>query len=381
MKFNEQVTRIEPSPLRAFNDMAHKEGAELFLTLGEPDFHTPQQVKDACGVALENNKTFYAPTMGVAELRREISAFEKQLNGVDYDENEIMVTTGSTEAIMSALFAVVNEGDEVIVPVPAFSMYKPVIELCKGRYVELNTAPDNFQITEKALASVVSDKTKAIILTSPNNPTGTILDEKSLLNVYEQVKKRDMFVICDECYNQLVYNERRPGFVRFQDLREKIVYCQSFSKPYAMTGWRLGYMMASKEFIEQAFKVHQYTTVCANTFIQYAAIEALRFDPAPFVEEYRKRRDYCYDRLVAMGLDVVKPEGAFYIMPNISKFGMSSMEFCTRLVKECKVAVIPGVCFSAEGYMRIGYCVSMDTIVKALDRLEKFVAGLEKKCA
>ena len=365
MKFNEQVTRIEPSPLRAFNDMAHKEGAELFLTLGEPDFHTPQQVKDACGVALENNKTFYAPTMGVAELRREISAFEKQLNGVDYDENEIMITTGSTEAIMSALFAVVNEGDEVIVPVPAFSMYKPVIELCKGRYVELNTAPDNFQITEKALASVVSDKTKAIILTSPNNPTGTILDEKSLLNVYEQVKKRDMFVICDECYNQLVYNERRPGFVRFQDLREKIVYCQSFSKPYAMTGWRLGYMMASKEFIEQAFKVHQYTTVCANTFIQYAAIEALRFDPAPFVEEYRKRRDYCYDRLVAMGLDVVKPEGAFYIMPNISKFGMSSMEFCTRLVKECKVAVIPGVCFSAEGYMRIGYCVSMDTIVKA----------------
>ena len=340
MKFNEQVTRIEPSPLRAFNDMAHKEGAELFLTLGEPDFHTPQQVKDACGVALENNKTFYAPTMGVAELRREISAFEKQLNGVDYDENEIMITTG-----------------------------------------ELNTAPDNFQITEKALASVVSDKTKAIILTSPNNPTGTILDEKSLLNVYEQVKKRDMFVICDECYNQLVYNERRPGFVRFQDLREKIVYCQSFSKPYAMTGWRLGYMMASKEFIEQAFKVHQYTTVCANTFIQYAAIEALRFDPAPFVEEYRKRRDYCYDRLVAMGLDVVKPEGAFYIMPNISKFGMSSMEFCTRLVKECKVAVIPGVCFSAEGYMRIGYCVSMDTIVKALDRLEKFVAGLEKKCA
>ena len=245
MKFNEQVTRIEPSPLRAFNDMAHKEGAELFLTLGEPDFHTPQQVKDACGVALENNKTFYAPTMGVAELRREISAFEKQLNGVDYDENEIMITTGSTEAIMSALFAVVNEGDEVIVPVPAFSMYKPVIELCKGRYVELNTAPDNFQITEKALASVVSDKTKAIILTSPNNPTGTILDEKSLLNVYEQVKKRDMFVICDECYNQLVYNERRPGFVRFQDLREKIVYCQSFSKPYAMTGWRLGYMMAS----------------------------------------------------------------------------------------------------------------------------------------
>ena len=138
MKFNEQVTRIEPSPLRAFNDMAHKEGAELFLTLGEPDFHTPQQVKDACGVALENNKTFYAPTMGVAELRREISAFEKQLNGVDYDENEIMITTGSTEAIMSALFAVVNEGDEVIVPVPAFSMYKPVIELCKGRYVELN---------------------------------------------------------------------------------------------------------------------------------------------------------------------------------------------------------------------------------------------------
>ena len=184
-----------------------------------------------------------------------------------------------------------------------------------------------------------------------------------------------------ECYNQLVYNERRVGFVRFQDLREKIVYCQSFSKPYAMTGWRLGYMMADREFVGQAFKVHQYATVCANTFIQYAAIEALRFDPAPFVEEYRKRRDYCYDRLVGMGLDVVKPEGAFYIMPSIRKFGMSSMEFCTRLVKECKVAVIPGVCFSAEGYVRIGYCVSMDTIVKAMDRLEKFVANLEKKCA
>lgn len=381
MKFNEQVTRIEPSPLRAFNDMAHKEGAELFLTLGEPDFHTPQQVKDACGAALENNKTFYAPTMGVAELRREISAFEEKLNGVHYDEDEIMITTGSTEAIMSALFAIINEGDEVIVPVPAFSMYKPVIELCKGKYVELDTAPDDFQITEKALAAVISEKTKAIILTSPNNPTGTILDEQSLSNVYAQVKNREMFVICDECYNQLVYNERRVGFVRFQDLREKIVYCQSFSKPYAMTGWRLGYMMADREFVGQAFKVHQYATVCANTFIQYAAIEALRFEPAPFVEEYRKRRDYCYDRLVGMGLDVVKPEGAFYIMPSIRKFGMSSMEFCTRLVKECKVAVIPGVCFSAEGYMRIGYCVSMDTIVKAMDRLEKFVANLEKKCA
>lgn len=381
MKFNEQVTRIEPSPLRAFNDMAHKEGAELFLTLGEPDFHTPQQVKDACGEALNDNETFYAPTMGVAELRKEISSFEEKLNGVKYDINEIMITTGSTEAIMSALFAVINEGDEVIVPVPAFSMYKPVIELCKGKYVELNTAPDDFQITEKALASVVTDKTKAIILTSPNNPTGTILSEQSLTNVYNQVKQREMFVICDECYNQLVYTQRRVGFVKFQDLREKIVYCQSFSKPYAMTGWRLGYMMADKSFIEQAFKVHQYATVCANTFIQYAAIQALRFSPAQFVEEYKKRRDYCYQRLVGMGLDVVKPEGAFYIMPNISKFGMSSMEFCTRLVKECKVAVIPGICFSAEGFMRISYCVSMDTIIKAMDRLEKFISNLNKKCA
>ena len=328
---------------------------------------------------MENNKTFYAPTMGVADFRREISAFEKQLNGVDYDENEIMITTGSTEAIMSALFAVVNEGDEVIVPVPAFSMYKPVIELCKGRYVELNTAPDNFQITEKALASVVSDKTKAIILTSPNNPTGTILDEKSLLNVYEQVKKRDMFVICDECYNQLVYNERRPGFVRFQDLREKNRVLPELFQALRNDGVETG-LHDGKQGIHRAgvqgapvydsVRKHLYT-VCGNRSAQIrprTLCRGIQKKDATTATTDSWQWDLTWLSPKAP-LHHAQYKQIRYEQHGILHAPCQGMQGCGHT----------GVCFSAEGYMRIGYCVSMDTIVKALDRLEKICCRLGKK--
>lgn len=376
-KYNKQILNLKESEIRSFNNFAKENQAELFLTLGEPDFFTPTQIKEKCKEAIDLNKTKYGPTPGLLELREKICDFEKKQNNIIYTPNEVIVTCGSTEAISAALFTIINPGDEVIVPIPAYALYQPMIEFAQGVFVSIDTSLTSFQITKEALEKAITPKTKALILTSPNNPTGTIYDETTLELIYQYVKNKDIFIICDECYSLLFYEGECPHFSKYQDIRDQIIICQSFSKPYAMPGFRIGYLLASEEFIYHASKIHQYMTVACNTFIQYAAIEALDFNPKLFINEYKQRRDYVYNRLIQMGFEVIKPQGAFYIFPSIKKFGLSSLEFCKRLVYEKKVAFIPGSAFKTDDYVRISYCVDMATIIESLNRLEDFIKTLK----
>lgn len=380
IKLNENIQKIETSLIRRFNDMAVRQNAELFLMLGEPAFNTPDSVKQACVDALFQNKTHYGPNTGIKELREKVSEFEKRKNNLDYTPDEVMITNGSTEALTCALFTILNPGDEVIIPTPAFLLYEMIITYTGAKAVYMDMSANDFQISKKMLDEYITDKTKAIILTSPNNPSGTIFNTDTLENVRAAVKDRDIFVICDECYNQLVFTDEKPkSFCNFSDMRDRIIVCQSFSKPYAMTGWRLGYMMAPEYIIKHAMKAHQFMTVSAGTFVQYAGIAALDFDPSQFVAVYKKRRDYVYDRLVKMGFDVIKPDATFYIFPSVRKFGLDSYEFCKRLLEEQSVVIIPGVAFGSEGNVRISFCVDDDVLVKALDRIEIFVKNLAKR--
>ena len=380
IKLNENIQKIETSLIRRFNDMAVRQNAELFLTLGEPAFNTPDSVKQACVDALYQNKTHYGPNTGIKELREKVSEFEKRKNNLDYTPDEVMITNGSTEALTCALFTILNPGDEVIIPTPAFLLYEMIITYTGAKAVYMDISANDFQISKKMLDEYITDKTKAIILTSPNNPSGTIFNADTLENVRSAVKDRDIFVICDECYNQLVFTDEKPkSFCNFSDMRDRIIVCQSVSKPYALTGWRLGYMMAPEYIIKHAMKAHQFMTVSAGTFVQYAGIAALDFDPSQFVAVYKKRRDYVYDRLVKMGFDVIKPDATFYIFPSVRKFGLDSYEFCKRLLEEQSVVIIPGVAFGSEGNVRISFCVEDDVLVKALDRIEIFVKNLVKR--
>lgn len=378
LKFNEQILKVEQSKIRQFNNFARDYGCKTLLTLGEPDFYTPQVIKDACIEAINNNKTKYSHTLGSLELRKAISKFEKEKNKLDYSEDEIVVTMGSTEALTASLMTILNPGDEVIVPIPCYALYRPIIEYMQANMVTIDTTTNNFQITKDMLKKAISKNTKAILLTTPNNPTGCIYDSNTLKDVYDLVKGTEIFVICDACYSQLVYTSSFEGFYKYQDLKNQIIICQSFSKPYAMPGFRIGYVMGGKEFITHVAKMHQYMAVCANTFVQSAALKALDFDPTPFIDEYKKRRDYVYDRLIKMGLEVVKPEGAFYMFPSIKKFKMDSWTFCANLVKKYSVALIPGICFEADDFIRISYCVSDETLKTALDALEDYIKELNK---
>lgn len=379
LNYNEQILKVTESEIRKFNDYARANNAEYYLTLGEPDFYTPEVIVEATEKAMNEHKTKYGPTPGNLSLRKKICEFENKFNNVNYNPEEVIITQGSTEAITSALFTILNPDDEVIIPIPAYPMYREIVTYQKAKVVTLDTSNNNFQISKEMINSVITDKTKCIILTSPNNPTGTILSDESLNNIHNAIKDKGIFVICDDVYNQIVYTERKPGFVRFQDMKDRIVVCQSYSKSYAMPGWRCGYMLASEEFIFHAKKIHQYMIVALNTFIQDGMEVALDIDNQYMIDSYKERRDYVYNRLVNMGLDVVLPDGAFYIFPSIEKLGISSMDFCKRLVKDYKVAIIPGFCFEQDKYIRISYCVAMDVIKIACDKIEKFVNVLKKE--
>lgn len=373
---NKRVLDAQLSGIRTFNQRAMSIKDSLLLTLGEPDFPTPEEIKLEVNKALDKDMTHYAQTIGNIDLVEKISLYEKEYNNVSYDLDEIIVTNGSTEAITASLFSVINEGDEVIIPIPAFGLYESSLKLAGAKYVPLDTSINNFQISKEMLDNVITDKTKAIVITSPNNPTGTIYTYETLKNIYNAVKDKPIFVICDDCYEQLVYQERVPSFSNFKEIKNQIIVTKSFSKSYAMTGWRVGYILACKEVIEEIVKYHQFMVTTVNTFIQPACIKALDYNPSSMVLSYKDRRDYVYKRLVDMGFDVVKPEGAFYIFPSIKKFNMSSYDFCLNLLNKYHVALIPGIYFGVEGYIRISYCVKMDVIEEALNRLEKFIKEL-----
>ena len=375
---NKRLFDVEEILIRKFSQWAHAQKAQHILTIGEPDFDTPSVMKEAAVNALEEGKTGYGTSYGNLDFRQAIKDFEKRVNHVDYDVSEIMITTGSTEGLTAALMTMLNPGDEVINLTPAYPLYENVVALAGAKIVPIDLSTNNFQLSATMLDAAITPKTKAIILTSPNNPTGTILSDESLEVVYEAVKKHKFLVISDEVYNQIVYDDRRLGFSKYQDIRDYIIVCQSLSKPYAMTGWRLGYMLAPSWFMKEVLKVHQYLVVAVNTFIQDAGIAALEYDTTEMVDSYRMRRDYVMGRLDELGINYPSPDGAFYIFISIKEFGLKSWGFCEKLVLDQGVALVPGICFSADDYVRISYCVDMDTLVAGLDGLARFVAEARK---
>ena len=376
LTLNQAVLNVQLSGIRRFTFLVRDTPGACALTIGEPDQNTPVPVKDAAKAALDANDTHYPPGNGYPYMLEDISEFEKQAHGLHYSPEEIILTIGATEGLFIALSTVLNPGDEVIIPTPAFSLYESITQLCRGVPVALPTEDHHFQIDPEALRAAITPRTKAIVLTSPNNPTGCIYTRETLDAVHEILRDKPIFVLCDDVYRTLIYTDDYHSFAEYTDMRDRIIVIQSFSKPYAMTGWRLGYCLADAPIRDRMQIFHQYSVVSAPAFVQPACAAALKFDTAPMVELFRKRRDYVYRRLTAMGLEVQEPEGAFYMFIKIRKYGMDSLAFCEKLLKEGLVGVIPGVYFGTEGYMRLSYCYSDEDLKEGLDRIERFLRTL-----
>ena len=368
---NSNLLPLKRSGIRVYTNLARETPDCAMLTIGEPDLDTPQPIKDAAWAALQRGSTHYAPNQGIPALRQAVADYETDRGNVTCPE-QVLITVGSTQALFTALLGILNPGEEVIVPVPAFSLYETIITIAGGKMVPLDVSKTGFQITREALDGLMTDKTKAIILNSPNNPTGVVLNEKSLAAVKEAVLGKPIFVVSDNVYSLLSYGSC-PDLSLDPDLKQQLLLCQSFSKPYAMTGWRLGYLVCPEYVMDRLLLLSAGTIAAVPTFLQEAGLAALGEDIAPMREIYRRRRDYVTHRLTQMGLDFPEPEGAFYVFVNIQKFGMTSDEFCTRLIREGKLAAVPGSCFGVEGFLRLSYCYSEEELKKGLDRLERFI--------
>ena len=376
LTLNSAVKGIEITGIRRFTYMVRDTPGACALTLGEPDQNTPEAIKEAAKAALDANETHYPPGNGYPYLLQAISDYEAKEHGLHYDPSEIIMTVGATEALFAAFSTILNPGDEVIIPTPAFLLYEALVQLRQGVTVHLPTEHNGYQIDPEELKAAITDKTKAIVLTSPNNPTGCIYTKEALDAIHEILKDKPIFVLCDDVYRSLVYSGEYHSFAEYQDMRDRIIVINSFSKPYAMTGWRLGYCMADAPIMDRIQVFHQYSVTSVPAFVQKACVKALETDVSPVREIFRKRRDYVYKRLVDMGLEVQEPEGAFYMFINIKKYGMDSNTFCTRMLKEGLVGLIPGVHFGTEGYMRLSYCYSDEDLKEGLDRIEKFINTL-----
>lgn len=369
MDLNQNLTDLRRSGIRLYTNLARETGDCIMLTLGEPDFPTPEPIKLAAMLALMENKTHYAPNQGLPELVAAIAEAEQ------VSREQVLVTVGATGALYTALTGILNPGDEVIVPRPAYSLYETIVVAAGGKVVYLDTKKDGFQITAQALAEIITPRTKAIVLNSPNNPTGAVYTAESLQNVKNAVLGKDIFLICDEVYRHLSYIDC-PVLSKDPELQNQILLCQSFSKPWAMTGWRVGYLIGPTDVMERLLLLHAAQAAAVPTFLQAACVTALHTDVSEMRQEYRRRRDYVLARLEKMGLRCPRPEGAFYVFVDISRFGLSSDEFCTRLIREARVATVPGTCFSDEGNIRISYCCSMESLKIGMDRLEHFLETL-----
>ena len=376
LKLNNAVLGEELSGIRRFTFLVRDTPGACALTIGEPDQNTPDVVKEAAKAALDANDTHYPPGNGYPYMLEAISKFEEKAHGLHYDPEEIILTIGATESLHIALATVLNPGDEVIIPTPSFSLYASITRLCRGVPVNLPTEDNHFQVDPEALKAAINEKTKAIILTSPNNPTGCIYTKETLDAIHDILVDKPIFVLCDDVYRTLVYTEDYHSFSEYQDMRDRIIVINSFSKPYAMTGWRLGYCLADAPIRDRMQIFHQYMVVSAPSFVQPACVAALESDTSGMVEIFRKRRDYVYKRLTDMGLEVQEPEGAFYMFINIKKYGMDSLTFCEKMLKEGLVGLIPGCYFDCEGYMRLSYCYSDEDLKEGLDRIEKFIKTL-----
>ena len=378
------VVNTEKSGIRKFFDMLNSMDDVVGLTVGEPDFVTPWHIREAGIDSLEKGKTYYTSNSGTLELRREISNYMNRRFDLTYDPaREVVVTVGGSEAIDVAMRTLLQPGDEVIIPTPCFVCYEPLCKMTGAVPVIVETRnEDKFKLTPELLESAITDKTKMLVLAYPNNPTGAIMDAEDLEKIAKILREKQIVVLSDEIYAELTYGRRHVSIASLPDMWERTVVVSGFSKAYAMTGWRLGYICAPAPLAKQMLKIHQYAIMCAPTTAQLAAITALRDcdeEVAAMTAEYDRRRRLIYNGLRDIGVESFEPEGAFYIYPNIGKFGLSSEEFCERLLYEHKCAIVPGVAFGAagEGFARISYAYSVKHITQALERMEAFIRTLK----
>ena len=371
---NANILNMKPSGIRRFTALAKATPGCKMLTIGEPDFDTPEPIRAAAARAMAEGLTHYAPNKGTDSLRKAIADYESK-RGMACTMDNILVTVGATGALNTALTGLLNPGDEVIIPIPAFPLYESIATAAGAVPVFLDLQKSDFQIDKAALEAVISEKTRAIVLNSPNNPTGCVLSWESLNIVAELAQKHDFYILCDNVYAALS-SEPVPDLTLRSELRERCVLCQSFSKPWAMTGWRLGWLAAPAALVDKFTLLQAAQIASVPTFLQKAAETALNVDVADMAYGYRKRREYVLNRLDAMGLTYPRPEGAFYVFPDISGFGMDSEEFCIRLIEEGGLAAVPGSCFGGEGHIRLSYCYCDAELRESLDRLEKFIRTL-----
>ena len=377
------VVDTPKSGIRKFFDLMSSMTDVVGLTVGEPDFQTPWHIREAGIMSLEKGKTYYTANAGMMDLRCEINSYMTRRFGVSYKpESEVIVTVGGSEAIDIALRSVIEVGDEVIVPTPSFVCYAPLVAIAGGTPVILETKfEDKFKIDPEALKAAITPRTKMLVLPYPNNPTGAIMTREELEGIAEVIRDTNILVLSDEIYAEMTYTGNHCSIASLDGMWERTIIASGFSKAYAMTGWRLGYLCAPKEICEQMLKIHQYGIMSSPTTAQFAAIEALKNgdeDIQMMVDEYNRRRRYIYNGLKSIGIESFEPEGAFYIFPKIGDYGLSGEEFCNRLLYEHKCAIVPGNAFgkSGEGFARISYAYSIKHITQALERIEAFVKTL-----
>ena len=383
---NKTIVNIQPSGIRKFFDIVSEMEDALSLGVGEPDFDTPWHIRDEGIYSLEKGKTHYTSNSGLKELKVEIDRYLTRRYGLSYDPDaEIIITVGGSEAIDIAMRAMLDPGDEVLIPQPSYVSYLPCAVLANGTPVVIELKAENqFRLTAEELEAAITPKTKLLVLPFPNNPTGGVMEKKDLEAIAEVIIRHDLFVLSDEIYSELTYLENHVSIASIPGMRERTLVINGFSKSYAMTGWRLGYVCGPEVIIQQMLKIHQYAIMCAPSTSQFAAVAALKngdADVAGMREEYNGRRRYLLHRFEEMGLSCFEPFGAFYVFPCIQEFGMTSEEFATELLKEQKLAVVPGTAFGAcgEGFIRISYAYSLKNLKTAMDRMETFVTELRKR--
>ena len=381
---SKKVTAIEPSGIRKFFDIVSEMSDAISLGVGEPDFDTPWNVREEGIYSLEKGRTFYTSNSGLKELRIEICNYLDRKYDLHYDPiEETLVTVGGSEAIDAAFRAMIDPGDEVLIPQPSYVSYLPCAILADAVPVAINLkAENNFKLTKEELIESITEKTKILILPFPNNPTGAIMDKEELAELVPIIIEHDLFVISDEIYSELTYKGKHTSIGSFPGMKERTIVINGFSKAFAMTGWRLGYAVGPAQIINQMTKIHQFAIMCAPTNSQFAAIEALKncdLDVEKMVEAYNQRRRYLLNAFQEMGIECFEPHGAFYVFPSIKKFGMTSEEFATKLLQNEKLAVVPGTAFGhcGEGFLRISYAYSLENLKTGLERIRRFVESLE----
>ncbi|WP_078410461.1 aminotransferase class I/II-fold pyridoxal phosphate-dependent enzyme [Priestia abyssalis] len=382
---NPQVQQIEISGIRQFAEKINTYQNVISLTIGQPDFPTPDHIKEAGKRAIDQNMTSYAHTAGLLELREAASDYFSSKYGLNYSaKDEILVTNGATEAIFIALRTILNEGDEVLLPTPAYSGYEPVITLCGGKTVCVDTTDTAFKLTKEQVLQHLTSKTKAVILGYPSNPTGAIMTKEELEDLSTVLKELNIYVVADEIYSELIYGQQHASIASIEGMRDKTIVLNGLSKSHAMTGWRIGFTLAPEHLTKEMIKVHQYTITSINTIAQAAAVAALtdgKDDALVMKKEYEARRDYLCRELTALGFELFIPEGAFYIFPSIKNFHHDSYEFSVQLLEEAGIGVLPSTVFTNGGkeHIRISYAYSMEKLEEAIKRLKAFLGSYEKQ--